>query len=50
MADHKSAIADKSEKERWGKTMHRDIKATSRSCQELDLHWKRRNVNETPAL
>lgn len=26
MADHKSAIADKSEKERWGKTMDRDIK------------------------
>lgn len=34
MADHKSAIADKSEKERWGKTMHRDTKATSLSCQK----------------
>lgn len=42
MADHKSAIADKSEKERWGKTMHRDIKATSLSCHELDLHWKKK--------
>lgn len=50
IADHKSAIADKSERDRKKKTMHRDIKATSLSCQELDLHWKRRNVNETPAL
>lgn len=49
IADHKSAIADKSERDRK-KNMHRDIKATSLSCQELDLHWKRRNVNETPAL